>query len=54
MVLSDSEGGHCVGGVIVCMSILVDRGPVVCIIDGYCCFNGTFAFIACQEDFAMQ
>ena len=37
-----------------CMSILVDRGPVVYIIDNYYYFNGTFAFIAYQENFAIQ
>ena len=37
-----------------CMSILVDRGPVVYIIDNYYYFNGTFAFIAYQESFAKQ
>ena len=33
--LSNSKGKHCINNVIMCMSILVDRGPVVYIIDNY-------------------
>ena len=53
--LSNSKGKHCINNVIMCMSILVDRGPVVYIIDNYYYFNnGTFAFFAYQENFAKQ
>ena len=40
--LSNSKGKHCINNVIMCMSILVDRGPVVYIIDNYYYVNGTF------------
>ena len=33
--LSNSKGKHCINNVIMCMSILVDSGPVVYIIDNY-------------------
>ena len=51
---SNYKGKHCINNVIMCMSILVDRGPVVYIIDNYYYFNGTSAFIAYQENFAKQ
>ena len=51
---SNYKGKHCINNVIMCMLILVDRGPVVYIIDNYYYFNGTFEFIAYQENFAIQ
>ena len=49
-VLSNSKGKYCMNNVIMCMSILVDRGCV----HNYYYLNGNFAFIACQENFAIQ
>ena len=53
-VLSNSKGKYCMNNVIMCMSILVDRGCVHNIIDNYYYLNGNFALIACQENFAIQ